>query len=125
VKCGRGESCLAAQEIELEVDCEADEGSGSDTGSSGSPPGQSYFHESGVSTDSHDDEEPGYFRQEVIGLGGVVKHKSKKRVNVGACVVEHEDERETGNYLVREEQGLHRAWCGWCSRVIPAKSETF
>jgi hypothetical protein len=123
VKCGRGESCLAAQEIELEVDCEADDGSGSDTGSSGSPAGQSHYHESGLSTDSHDDEEPGYFRQEVIGLGGRVKHKSKKRVNVGACVVEYEDERETGDYLVREEQGLHRAWCGWCSRVIPGKSE--
>jgi hypothetical protein len=33
---------------------------------------------------------------------GVVKHKSKKRVNVGACVVEYEDERETGNYLERD-----------------------
>jgi hypothetical protein len=124
VKCGRGETCLAAKEIELEVDCEADE-SGSDSGSSGSPVAHSsYYHENGTSVDGHDDDQPGYFRQEVIGLGGVVKHKSKKRVNVGACVVEYEDERETGNYLVREEQGLYRAWCGWCSRVIPAKSET-
>ncbi|KAJ6162919.1 hypothetical protein N7497_002898 [Penicillium chrysogenum] len=119
VKCGRGESCLAAQEIELEVDCEADEGSGS---------GIQLLRRlvtrgAGVPTDSHDDEEPGYFRQEVIGLGGVVKHKSKKRVNVGACVVEYEDERETGNYLEREEKGLYRGWCGWCSRVIPAKIE--
>ncbi|KAJ5477938.1 hypothetical protein N7530_003447 [Penicillium desertorum] len=126
VKCGRGESCLAAQEIELEVDCEADEGSGSGSDSSrtASPAPPSFGHEgAGVPTDSHDDEEPGYFRQEVIGLGGVVKHKSKKRVNVGACVVEYEDERETGNYLEREEKGLYRGWCGWCSRVIPAKSE--
>ncbi|KAJ5440807.1 hypothetical protein N7491_003213 [Penicillium cf. griseofulvum] len=128
VKCGRGESCLAAQEIELEVDCEANEGSGSgsDTSSTEQSPAAPSFglEGAGVSTDSHDDEEPGYFRQEVIGLGGVVKHKSKKRVNVGACVVEYEDERETGNYLEREEQGLYRSWCGWCSRVIPAKSET-
>ncbi|KAJ5823444.1 hypothetical protein N7447_005784 [Penicillium robsamsonii] len=125
VKCGRGETCLAAQEIELEVGCEADEGSGSDTSSTEqSPTAPSFGHEgAGVSTDSHDGEEPGYFRQEVIGLGGVVKHKSKKRVNVGACVVEYEDERETGNYLEREEKGLYRGWCGWCSRVIPAKSE--
>jgi hypothetical protein len=42
---------------------------------------------------------------------------------VGACVVEYEDERETGKYLVREEVGLHRSWCGWCSRVIPARTE--
>ncbi|EKV07299.1 Zn(II)2Cys6 transcription factor [Penicillium digitatum] len=128
VKCGRGENCLAAQEIELEVDCEADEGSGSggDTSTVQSPAAPPLFGYEGIgiSVDSYDDdEEPGYFRQEVIGLGGVVKQKSKKRVNVGACVVEYEDERETGNYLEREEKGLHRAWCGWCSRVIPAKSE--
>lgn len=124
VKCGRGESCLAANEIELEVDCEADEGS-SDTSSPGnSPPAHLSHHLELLSTDSHDGEEPGYFRQEVIGLGGVVKHKAKKRVMVGACVVEYEDERETGKYLVREEQGSHRAWCGWCSRVIPSRSET-
>ncbi|CAI7568000.1 unnamed protein product [Penicillium glandicola] len=128
VKCGRGESCLAAKEIELEVDCEADEGSGSGSDTSSTvhsptaPP--SFGHEGvGVTMETHDDEEPGYFRQEVIGLGGVVKHKSKKRINVGACVVEYEDERETGNYLAREEKGLYRGWCGWCSRVIPAKSE--
>ncbi|CAI7656995.1 unnamed protein product [Penicillium palitans] len=127
VKCGRGENCLAAQEIELEVDCEADEGSGSgsDTSSTAhSPAAPPSFGYEGIGvSDTHDDEEPGYFRQEVIGLGGIVKHKSKKRVNVGACVVEYEDERDTGNYLEREEKGLYRAWCGWCSRVIPAKSE--
>lgn len=124
VKCGRGESCLAAQEIELEVDCEAAEGS-SDTSSTGHSPAvhQLSHHHDMVSNDSHDEEEPGYFRQEIIGLGGVVKHKSKKRVLVGACVVEHEDERETGRYLVREESGSRRAWCGWCLRVIPARSE--
>ncbi|KAJ5942146.1 hypothetical protein N7516_002314 [Penicillium verrucosum] len=127
VKCGRGEKCLAAQEIELEVDCEADEGSGSgsDTSSAAQSPAAppSFGYEGIGVSDSHDDEEPGYFRQEVIGLGGIVKHKSKKRVNVGACVVEYEDERDTGNYLEREEKGLYRAWCGWCSRVIPAESE--
>ncbi|KAJ9486044.1 hypothetical protein VN97_g7307 [Penicillium thymicola] len=109
VKCGRGENCLAAQEIELEVDCEADErsGSGSDTSSAAQSPAAppSFGYEGIDVSDSHDDEEPGYFRQEVIGLGGIVKHKSKKRVNVGACVVEYEDERDTGNYLEREEKG--------------------
>ena len=125
MKCGRGEACLAAQEIELEVDCEADEGS-SDTGSNSaghSPPSHPSHHELVSATDSHDDEEPGYFRQEIIGLGGVVKQKAKKRVMVGACVMEHEDERETGRYLEREERRSRRAWCGWCSRVIPARDE--
>ncbi|KAJ5544754.1 hypothetical protein N7535_006860 [Penicillium sp. DV-2018c] len=131
VKCGRGEYCLAAQEIELEVDCDTEEGSGSGSGSESGSIGQSdsaptsFGNEGvGISTDSHDEEEPGYFRQEVIGLGGVVKQKAKKRVNVGACVVEYEDERETGDYLVREEKGLARGWCGWCSRVVPAKDES-
>ncbi|KAJ5729917.1 uncharacterized protein N7483_004425 [Penicillium malachiteum] len=132
VKCGRGEGCLAAQEIELEVDCEADEGSSGTSSpgyySPGSHPSvpvsaSSVYHQELVASDGHDDEEPGYFRQEVIGLGGVVKHKSKKRVMVGACVVEYEDERETGKYLLREECGSHRSWCGWCSRVIPADRE--
>lgn len=134
VKCGRGEACLAAQEIELEVDCEADEGS-SDSGSNstghspashGDAQAQIHPEQHGLglaTTDGHDDEEPGYCRQEIIGLGGVVKHKAKKRVMVGACVVEFEDERETGRYLAREECGSHRAWCGWCERVIPASNE--
>ncbi|KAB8248315.1 hypothetical protein BDV35DRAFT_379167 [Aspergillus flavus] len=110
-----------AQEIELEVECEADE-------SSGSLQGTGYGNEEAHNhpndrRDSREEEEPGYFRQEIIGIGGVVKHKAKKRVMVGACVVEHEDERETGQYLAREEAGQHRSWCGWCWRVIPSKSD--
>lgn len=73
--------------------------------------------------DNRDDEEPGYFRQEIVGIGGVVKHKVKKRVTVGACVVEYEDERETGEYLRPEETREHRSWCGWCWRVVPSKED--
>ncbi|KAJ6171215.1 hypothetical protein N7470_000282 [Penicillium chermesinum] len=123
VKCGRGESCLAAQEIELEVECEADEGASDSSSVGHSPPSHSGHGYEGSVDDGHDDEEPGYFRQEIIGLGGVVKHKAKKRVMVGACVVEFEDERETGKYLVREECGSARAWCGWCNRVIPSSRD--
>ncbi|THC96373.1 hypothetical protein EYZ11_004144 [Aspergillus tanneri] len=96
VKCGRGEECLAAQEIEMEVECEADESAGS------------FFD---------------HFYDIGYGPRGVVKQKAKKRVTVGACVVEHEDERETGQYLMREEEGQDRSWCGWCWRVIPSKTE--
>ncbi|KAA8649827.1 uncharacterized protein ATNIH1004_002504 [Aspergillus tanneri] len=125
VKCGRGEECLAAQEIEMEVECEADESAGSffdhfyDIGYG---PRRSHNHSSDRG-ENRDEEEPGYFRQEIIGIGGVVKQKAKKRVTVGACVVEHEDERETGQYLMREEEGQDRSWCGWCWRVIPSKTE--
>ncbi|KAK9579563.1 hypothetical protein V6Z96_005483 [Aspergillus fumigatus] len=134
VKCGREEDCLAAQEIELEVECEADEWS---------PSRSSHNHhhddaridghlsfqdellgdQSLERTNSRDEEKPGYFRQEIIGIGGRVKQKAKKRVTVGACVVEYEDERDTGQYLTREEQGLNRSWCGWCCRVIPSKDD--
>ncbi|KAL4797215.1 hypothetical protein BDV19DRAFT_49450 [Aspergillus venezuelensis] len=135
VKCGRGENCLAAQEIELEVECEADESM------SHSPPEYGYHFghrfDSASTHNSHnhasvspaekwedpEEKEPGYLRQEIIGIGGRVKQRAKKRVMVGACVVEHEDERESGDYLVREEEGMHRGWCGWCWRVIPAKHE--
>ncbi|KAL3438549.1 hypothetical protein BDV09DRAFT_160079 [Aspergillus tetrazonus] len=129
VKCGRGESCLAAQEIELEVECEADESM------SHSPPeyGYHFGHRFAQDNSSHDhpgerwedpgEKEPGYLRQEIIGIGGRVKQRAKKRVMVGACVPEYEDERETGDYLTREEEGAHRSWCGWCWRVIPAKHE--
>lgn len=76
-----------------------------------------------VLASNRDEEEPGYFRQEMVGLGGVVKHKAKKRVVVGACVTEREDERGTGRYLAPEEDGEVRSWCAWCWRVIPGKRE--
>lgn len=117
VKCGRGESCLAAQEIELEVVSEA----GDD------PDG---LHNHGLLQHAGDntiptpeDEEPGYFRQEIVGIGGRFKQKVKRRVMVGNCVPEYEDERDTGRYLIREEEGKHRGWCGWCRRLIPARNE--
>lgn len=70
----------------------------------------------------HDHEarpEPGYFRQEIEGIGGHLKSKSKKLVKVGATVYEFRDERESGKYLAREASGELRAWCSWCSRVCP------
>ncbi|GAM36448.1 hypothetical protein TCE0_018f05550 [Talaromyces pinophilus] len=135
VKCGKGEECLAASAIELEVDCEADESAitiphhhkydpdGHLSGHAASPPGID-----GLSlnerTDGHQhDDEPGYLRQEIVGIGGVVKRKVKKRVVVGACVEEYDDERETGKYLQREADGLERSWCGWCWRVVPSRKD--
>jgi len=126
VKCGRGEDCLAAQEIELEVDCEADESTAGvldHNHSTGQTHGSAASHEHIERVDNRDDEEPGYFRQEIVGIGGVVKHKVKKRITLGACVVEHEEERETGRYLRREETGQHRCWCAWCWRVVPSMKD--
>jgi hypothetical protein len=63
-------------------------------------------------------------RQEIEGVGGVVKQKVKKRVRVGASVEEVGRERETGIYLKPEASGDVRSWCAWCSRVMPSNSES-
>lgn len=135
VKCGRGEDCLAAQEIELEVDCDDEAAMGMSDHhhqhghhANGRQPSSSQFSERDHTLqverqDNRDDDGPGYLRQEIVGIGGVVKHKVKKRITVGSCVVEHEDERETGRYLRREESGEDRSWCGWCWRVVPSKAD--
>jgi hypothetical protein len=62
---------------------------------------------------------PGYDRHEIEGIGGVVKKKLVRMVKVGACVPEWGDEKEMGKFLVREQEGKARSWCGWCWRVVP------
>ncbi|OJD11765.1 hypothetical protein AJ78_07525 [Emergomyces pasteurianus Ep9510] len=127
VKCGRGERCFAAEEIEMEVDCEVDDWTFEDSDHQihphGSNSGDGNHCNSLQHSDGHVDEEPGYLRQEIEGVGGVVKQKVKKRVRVGACVEEHEDEREAASYLKREYLGDVRSWCGWCERVVPCRKE--
>lgn len=135
MKCGKGEDCLAASAIELEVDCEADESAitiphhhnydtnGHLSGHATSPPGIDGLSLNELIDGHQHDDEPGYLRQEIVGIGGVVKRKVKKRVVVGACVEEYDDERETGKYLQREANGLERSWCGWCWRVVPSRKD--
>ncbi|QSS64484.1 hypothetical protein I7I51_01552 [Histoplasma capsulatum] len=134
VKCGRGEGCLAAEELEMEVDCEVDDWMSDDAdhinfishphnNRHGNNGGNDNHAASRQNDDGHGDEEPGYLRQEIEGVGGVVKQKVKKRLKVGACVEEHEDERETASYLKREYLGDVRSWCGWCQRVVPCHKE--
>lgn len=108
VKCGRGEHCLAAKDVEVEIDCCADEFAVMHPELGLMPP-EGRDH----------DEGPGYLRQEIEGIGGVVKKKVKKRVRIGDTVREHEDERETAVFLEREAMGQERSWCGWCWRVVP------
>ena len=64
-------------------------------------------------------DKPGYLRQEVEGIGGVVKKKVKKRVKLGKTVRRYEDEVEKDECVGREVRGESRSWCGWCERVIP------
>merc|ERR1712072_1584843 len=64
-----------------------------------------------------------YTTQEIVGIGGRVKRKVKKRVYVGAIVKEYEDERLNGKFLSREQNGANRSWCSWCCRVVPGKKD--
>ena len=69
--------------------------------------------------DKDKDEAAGYWRQEIEGLGGVVKKKFRKRERVGRTVREWEDEREGSEEILgREKRGQMRSWCGWCGRVV-------
>ena len=115
VKCGRGDHCLGAQDIEVELDCDADETSHDIVIGA---VGDHAIHDSNIEEDK-----AGYLRQEIEGIGGVVRRKVKKRVKVGKTVKEYEDEREKGEYMGREIRGDSRSWCGWCNRVVVPRSK--
>lgn len=119
-KCGRGEDCLESSADAvcwLEIDCAETNprGQRQDDGA-GTPPRRGETAERKNNT-------PGYFQQEIEGIGGVVKKKVKKKVKVGATVWEFEDERASGKYLEREAEGVLRSWCGWCGRVCPGEED--
>ena len=105
VECGRRDRCLAATDIEVEIVCENAESSPDSMSESDSD-------------EWVDGVKVGYWRQEIEGIGGVVKKKSKKKVRVGKTTKEYEDERERAKYMAREMRGENRSWCAWCSRVI-------
>ena len=70
------------------------------------------------------EEAAGYWRQEIEGLGGVVKKKFRKRERVGRTVREWEDEREGRTEILwREKDGSVRSWCGWCGRVVLGRKD--
>ncbi|KAK5942908.1 hypothetical protein PMZ80_005474 [Knufia obscura] len=119
-KCGRGRRCLATRDAMalMETECAAEEAStpsAYEVSRSNTPINHDHDHEARP--------EPGYFRQEIEGIGGHLKSKSKKLVKVGATVYEFRDERESGKYLAREASGELRAWCSWCDRVCPDKQD--
>ncbi|KAL8804424.1 MAG: hypothetical protein Q9223_005810 [Gallowayella weberi] len=114
VKCWRGEKCVAAQEVEVEIDC-SEEGRTSDRESSESSDSERQHWPEGEGKE----ERAGYWQQEIEGIGGVVKKKIRKRVKMGKTVKEWEDERDgKDEVLGREARGEGRSWCGWCGRVV-------
>jgi hypothetical protein len=146
VPCGRGGDCVAAREVEQEIDCDAEDARESDrdsragspsSGSGHSPHSHHHSHSTGYHGAYHGGngyygnggsgtpgrEGPGYMRHEIEGIGGVVKKKIITMVRVGACVTEWGDEKSQGKFLVREIEGRSRSWCGWCWRVVPGQKD--
>ncbi|KAI9813264.1 MAG: hypothetical protein M1827_004206 [Pycnora praestabilis] len=115
-KCGRGSACLAAEDTEVEIDCDAEALAAQERELEASRLAQGYAN--------GERQGPlGYFRQEVEGIGGVVKRKVRKRVKLGKVVDEYEDEREKREILGRERGGENRSWCAWCWRVVPGEKD--
>ncbi|KAI7014005.1 hypothetical protein KC355_g4838 [Hortaea werneckii] len=108
VECGRDSECLAAREVFHEHDCDED---GLENEMANAEIDSRHMHGSSYTT------------QEIVGIGGRVKRKVKKRVYVGAIVKEYEDERLNGKFLSREQNGANRSWCSWCCRVVPGKKD--
>jgi len=119
VPCGRGGECVAAREVEQEIDCDAEDAREIDTNSRAASPSSSLGSTHVGTPGSSGQMGPGYARHEIEGIGGVVKKKLVRMVKVGACVPEWGDEKEMGKFLVREQEGRARSWCGWCWRVVP------
>ncbi|KAL9114134.1 MAG: hypothetical protein Q9227_001906 [Pyrenula ochraceoflavens] len=123
-KCGRGQECLAAKVIEVEIDCSSDEGKSAMGGHDRDVEDEEGIVGAALGNQvANGRDKAGYWRQEVEGIGGIVKKKVKKRVRVGATVTEFEDERETGKYLQRETTGALRSCCGWCARIVPGEDD--
>ncbi|KAI9881491.1 MAG: hypothetical protein M1830_000054 [Pleopsidium flavum] len=133
VQCGRGDRCFAAKYTEVERDCGAEDLAalqssqqvGEETRTTTTTTITTVKHDEQTGDNSSNGalEKAGYLRQEIEGIGGVVKKKVKRRVKVGRAVREHEDERERAEYLEREGRGEERSWCAWCARVVPGKKD--
>ncbi|KAK0108243.1 hypothetical protein ONS95_003062 [Cadophora gregata] len=124
VPCGRGGECIAAREVESEIDCDAEDAREIDSNSRDASPASSPGSANGsISSERSGQMGPGYARHEIEGIGGVVKKKLVRMVRVGACVPEWGDEKDVGKFLVREQEGRARSWCGWCWRVVPGAKD--
>ncbi|KYK60572.1 hypothetical protein DCS_01709 [Drechmeria coniospora] len=125
VICGREQNCLAARDLEQEIDCDAEDvrdtghapwhaelpspaspattSSMASAGTHGSPFGANTPITSLMDEFRHENERtpspqhgPGYERHEIEGIGGRVKRKLVRIVRVGACVPERIDEQGCG-----------------------------
>ena len=111
VECGRDGDCLDAKEVEREIECDVHELAALEA-----------EMEKAV-IDGRQLAGSSYSCHEIVGIGGKVKKKLNKMVPVGAVVKEYEDERATGKFLRREQEGSNRSWCSWCDRIVVGKKD--
>ncbi|EME46245.1 hypothetical protein DOTSEDRAFT_148289 [Dothistroma septosporum NZE10] len=111
VECGRTIDCLAARMVEKDVECDAAELAALCAETAKAEIDGRRWNGSSYST------------QEIVGIGGKVKTKVKKRIPIGAIVKEYEDERDNEKFLDRERTGANRSWCSWCARVVAGKKD--
>ncbi|CZT10142.1 uncharacterized protein RAG0_14697 [Rhynchosporium agropyri] len=123
VPCGRNGECIAAREVESEIDCDAEDAREIDRDSRAESPASPGSSNGSANGSTAGQMGPGYARHEIEGIGGVVKRKLVRMVKVGACVPEWGDEKDAGKFLVREQEGKSRSWCGWCWRVVPGAKD--
>ena len=111
VECGRGSDCLAAKEVFKEIECDADELAALEV------------EMTKAEIEGRQWKGSSYTTQEIVGIGGNMKKKVRKKVLVGAAVKEYEDERESKRFLGREQKGQNRSWCSWCERVVASEKD--
>ena len=109
VECGRTTDCLAARMVEKDVECDAAELEALCAETAKAEIDGRHWNGSSYST------------QEIVGIGGKVKTKVKKRIPVGDIVKEYEDERNDEKFLDREHTGANRSWCSWCKSFSVVK----
>jgi hypothetical protein len=116
VRCGRGASCTAAEVTLVESACDS--------------PAEGVWEGWVVAASGEVVGGKGYLIREIEGVGGGLRKKLIGKEVIGAvvmgdspCEVGHGGLYERREYLGREVRGEQRSWCGWCQRVIPAKTD--
>lgn len=128
VECGLKGLCLGRRAVEVEHEaCRLQSQSNDAVEILDQDPSWTLLCRSG-SNPSHqnrDNSHGGYASREVVGLGGAIKQKVVEINFIGANVDEgdHRGTSDQGTVLAAEAAGEARAWCSWCQRLVPAKSD--
>jgi len=108
VECGRRSFCCAARLVEQDVEVDAHARRAlEDEAAVVAAEGDGSRDWSGTS----------FAAQEMDGIGGVVKMKVRRLVQIGEAVDECDE--EVGEHILGKEHRKEvRSWCAWCDRII-------